>query len=118
MRFRPLALAIAALLITPALLLAHDELPAELKELLEPLPDGTYPSGIGSHHDVHSENMILVANWDDDGTYRQGSDLAFWGNTAVLGNYDNPGGFRLVDIANPANPNVTRIGRTWASWRA
>ncbi|MGH2356864.1 MAG: LVIVD repeat-containing protein [Candidatus Limnocylindria bacterium] len=101
-------LAVIALVLAPAFApaatLAHDELPDELRQLLEPLPDGSVPHGIGSEADVHSDNAILVANWDDGGAYRQGTDLAFWGTTAVLGNYDNPGGFRLVDISNPAAP--------------
>ena len=62
------------------------------------------PSPLGHDADEHSANMFLVSNWDDAGTYRQGSDLAFWGNTAVLGNYGAPGGFRLVDIADPSAP--------------
>jgi hypothetical protein len=101
---RVFVLAIAALFLAPALVVAHDELPEELRQILEPLPDGTLPHGIGSEHDVHSQNMLLVSNFDDGDTYRQGSDLAFWGNTAVLGNYDSPGGFRLVDISDPAAP--------------
>ena len=100
----PVALALAAVLTFPALALAHDSLPAELEQFLEPLPDGTAPQPTGHDHDVHSDNMFLVANNDDGGTYRQGSDLAFWGNLAVLGSYDNPGGFRLMDIADPSNP--------------
>jgi hypothetical protein len=61
---------------------------------------------LASHNgDEHSDNMSLVANFNAEGTYRQGSDTAFWGNLAVLGNYDTPGGFRLVDISNPAGPN-------------
>lgn len=66
------------------------------------------PTAIPASHngDVHSDNISLLANFDDNGTYRQGSDLAFWGNTAVLGNYDNPGGFRLLDISDPASPAI------------
>lgn len=56
------------------------------------------------NEDVHSENMSLVTNWNDGGKYRQGSDIAFWGNLAVLGNYGEPGGFRLMDISRPAKP--------------
>ena len=99
-----LAGALVAALALPAMTLAHDTLPAELEQFLEPLPDGTLPQPAGHDHDVHSDNMFLVANNDDGGTYRQGSDLAFWGNLAVLGNYDNPGGFRLVNIEDPSNP--------------
>ena len=99
-----LALALAASLIMPAAAVAHDELPEEISQFFELLPDGTVPTHVGHADDEHSDNMILVANWDDDGTYRQGSDLAFWGNTAVLGNYGAPGGFRLVDISDPSQP--------------
>ena len=92
-------------LISVPLSSAHDvEFPSELEDTLTLLPDGSTPTPAGSDADVHSPNMFLVANWDDDGTYRQGSDLAFWGSTAVLGNYDNPGGFRLVDISDPSQP--------------
>jgi hypothetical protein len=59
-----------------------------------------------------AENMRLVANYDDGGTYRNGTDMAFWGDTLLLGNLDQgtgpnaspPGGFRVMDIANPAQP--------------
>ena len=65
---------------------------------------GAAPASAGHNADDHSANMSHVANFDDGGTYRQGSDLAFWGTRAILGNYDNPGGFRVMDIANPAAP--------------
>ncbi len=100
----PVAVALVAALAFPALALAHDTLPAELEQYLEPLPDGSVPQPVSHDRDVHSDNMFLVANHDDGGTYRQGSDLAFWGNLAVLGNFDNPGGFRLMNIENPAKP--------------
>lgn len=100
----PVALALIAVFALPALVVADSELPAELTQYLEPLPDGTSPQPTSHTGDVHSDNMFLVANNDDGGTYRQGSDLAFWGDLAVLGNYDNPGGFRLMNIANPASP--------------
>src|SRR3990170_1033101 len=105
----PLAVALVAALALPAMTLAHDTLPAELEQFIEPLPDGMAPQPVGHDHDVHSDNMFLVANNDDGGSYRQGSDLAFWGNLAVLGNYDNPGGFRLMDIADPSSP--TEVGQ-------
>lgn len=94
-----------ALLVTPSGISAHHvEFPSELEGTLETLPDGSVPQPAGHEADDHSANMFLVSNWDDDGAYRQGSDLAFWGETAVLGNYGTPGGFRLIDIANPAAP--------------
>ncbi len=55
-----------------------------------------------------AENMSLVANYDDGETYRNGTDMAFWGNTALLGNLDQGsntmGGFRVMGISNPAKP--------------
>jgi hypothetical protein len=60
------------------------------------------PAALADHGaDEHSDNMSLVANWDDGGTYRMGSDLAFWQSLAVLGKYD---GLTLMDIGNPAKP--------------
>jgi hypothetical protein len=53
-----------------------------------------------------SDNVTLVGNWDDDGGYRQGSDLAFWGNLAVLGKYE---GMHLLDISRRDNPR--EVGR-------
>lgn len=102
--------ATAMLLLVPGGVLAHHaELPTELQGLLPLLPSGEAPEPAGSDADQHSDNMLLVSNWDDDGSYRQGSDLAFWGNTAVLGNFDNPGGFRLLDISDPSAP--TKLGQ-------
>ena len=53
--------------------------------------------------DEHSDNMRLLANWNDGGTYREGTDLAFWGDMAVLGKY---GGMRLLDVADPSKPQL------------
>lgn len=64
------------------------------------------PARAEHNDDVHSENMRLVANWNDGGKYRQGSDIAFWGNLAVLGNYGEPGGFRLLDVSRPTKPRL------------
>jgi hypothetical protein len=64
------------------------------------------PASATHNADVHSDNMALVANFNDGGKYRQGSDLAFWGDRAILGNYDNPGGFRIFDVSNPATPQL------------
>lgn len=88
---------------------AHDELPQELRDALPVLSDGSTPGSIGSEQDVHSENMLLVGNTNDAGSYRMGTDLAFWGDLAVAGNYDFPGGFRLISIADPTKPTV--VGR-------
>lgn len=54
--------------------------------------------------DLHSGNIQKVATFNDGGTYRQGTDLGFWGTTMVAGNFDNPGGFRLIDISKPRKP--------------
>jgi hypothetical protein len=68
--------------------------------LLTPLPGGA------SHNtDLHSPNVKLVTNWTDGGTYTSGSDMAFWGDMAVLGN-TSPGGFRLVNIKVPRAPQL------------
>jgi LVIVD repeat len=56
----------------------------------------------------HSANMSLIANWHPAGGDYQGSDMAFWGHTAVLGEYGGPGGFDLLDISNPFAP--ARLG--------
>jgi hypothetical protein len=70
-------------------------------------------TALGTHSsDQHSENMRLIANYDDGGEYRVGTDLAFWGKTLIAGKLDQgtgpnaspPGGFRVMDIANPSNP--------------
>lgn len=53
--------------------------------------------------DERSDNMRLLANWNDGGTYREGTDLAFWGDMAVLGKY---GGMRLLDVAEPSQPKL------------
>jgi hypothetical protein len=70
-----------------------------------------------SHDGARHENMRLVANYDDGGTYRNGTDMAFWGDLLLLGNLDQgvgpnaspPGGFRMMDISDPANPR--QVGR-------
>src|SRR3954451_5440612 len=57
----------------------------------------------------HSDNMSLLANWTTaDGDY-QGSDMAFWGDRLVLGQYGGPGGFSVLDISDPAHPRPIGI---------
>jgi len=97
------ALALAAALL-PAAAGAH---PDELSAVLGALPAQEGPEG--EHDDATEgeyEGLNLLANWPGDpaGSYREGSDLAFWGNTAILGSYGNPGGFFVMNIANPASP--------------
>jgi hypothetical protein len=54
--------------------------------------------------------MLLLANFNDRGSYREGSDLAFWGHTAIAGISGSiltpakVGGFRVMDITRPAEP--------------
>jgi hypothetical protein len=56
-----------------------------------------------------AQNMRLVTNFDDGGKYRNGTDMAFWGDRLLLGNLDQgtgpnaspPGGFRIMDISDP-----------------
>jgi hypothetical protein len=67
-------------------------------------------SASADHSAERHENMTLVANYSDAGTYRNGTDMAFWGSTAILGRLDQsnpagPGGFRLMDISRPASPS-------------
>jgi hypothetical protein len=66
-------------------------------------PNSMVPMTAGEKGDApkdQSRNMTLLANIPRGGT---NSDLAFWGNLAVAGNYD---GFRLINIADPAHPAV------------
>jgi hypothetical protein len=61
-------------------------------------------TGAAKAESPHSDNMSLISNFNLMGEYGQGSDMAFWGDRAVLGSYA-PGGFRLMDISNPAAPS-------------
>jgi hypothetical protein len=100
MRMLRLVLVVAIALATlPATAQAgHIELPAELREALGLAP-GVQGAGGGS--DVHSDNMHLLANFDDGGTYREGTDLAFWDNIAVAGAYNR---LRVFNIRKAAQP--------------
>jgi hypothetical protein len=55
--------------------------------------------------DRHTDSMRLVATLpnEDHSDDFANSDFAFWGDLAVQGNYD---GFRIIDIADPENPQV------------
>ena len=60
------------------------------------------PAAYAEHNaDVHSPNMGHVATFDDAGDYIEGSDLAFWGDRLIAGNYQ---GMRVIDIADPKAP--------------
>lgn len=60
------------------------------------------PSGLADHNeDSHSANMIQVANVPKAGIIN--SDLAFWDKLLFAGNF---GGFRILRIADPSNPEV------------
>lgn len=53
--------------------------------------------------DDHSPNMKLLSALGPSAEEVTQSDLAFWGNYAVAGNYQ---GFRIVDIAKPSKAKV------------
>jgi hypothetical protein len=80
--------------------------------------DRVLPLGAGTEH---SPNMRLVANYSEGGEYRNGTDMAFWGNTALLGNLDQgvgpnaspAGGFRILDISNPRKPRKVGQFTCW-----
>ncbi len=72
------------------------------------------PAGATHNADQHSPQATHLANiprssdfrWNDPARGRSfQSDLAFQGNLAIAGNYN---GFRVIDIADPANPRVVR----------
>ena len=71
--------------------------------IMSALVVGLLPSMMAVAADQHSDNARLLANWDDGGKYREGTDLAFWGDTAVLGKY---GGMKLLDVSNRAEPKL------------
>ncbi|HEX2031754.1 MAG TPA: hypothetical protein VHL78_10180 [Actinomycetota bacterium] len=105
------AVALAVVLVIPAGVAAHpdDDLPVDTHAARDAARDATAASHPESP-DEHSENMRLIGSLP----YERGSDLAFWGKTAIAGVYgnsptSNPGGFRLIDISDPADP--TQIGR-------
>jgi hypothetical protein len=65
---------------------------------------GGIPASADHSADLHSPNMVHVANDKNDDPPTSGainSDLAFWGNLAAAGNYS---GFRLFDIRQPERP--------------
>lgn len=67
---------------------------------------GGLPASANHSVDVHSPNMVHVANDRNDDPPTAGainSDLAFWGNIAAAGNYS---GFRLFDITKPETPRL------------
>ena len=65
------------------------------------------PAGADHNADEHKK-MEIVANSPRPAIH---SDLAFWGDYAVIGYYRNDapvGGVRLFDISNPARPELLR----------
>jgi LVIVD repeat len=77
---------------------------------------------LASHgSDSHSDNMSLIANFTDGGTYRVGTDMAFWGDLALLGTLDQgtgpnaspPGGFRMMDVSDPRRPREIGQFECW-----
>jgi hypothetical protein len=64
------------------------------------------PAVADHNADLHSPNVVHVANDKNDDAPTAGainSDLAFWGNLAAAGNYR---GFRLFDIRKPETPKL------------
>jgi hypothetical protein len=72
----------------------------------EPYADSSEPHA-ESPAFASSKNMKLLANVAKTNTAGEGpdfqSDLAFWGDLAVAGNYD---GFKIIDISKPDSPRV------------
>jgi hypothetical protein len=65
---------------------------------------GGVPANADHSADLHSPNVVHVANDKNDDPPTAGavnSDLGFWGNIAAAGNYS---GFRLFDIRRPETP--------------
>jgi hypothetical protein len=72
---------------------------------------GGIPAGADHNADLHSPNLVHVANDKNNDPPTSGavnSDLAFWGNLAAAGNYS---GFRLFDIRKPETPVLLRAFR-------
>ena len=76
--------------------------------------DPTLPGEIGHDHGEGAvptflaspdgfKNMATLAQNNEGVKDTTNSDLAFWGDLSVAGNYD---GFRLLDISKPAQPNL------------
>ncbi len=69
---------------------------------------GTYGEGLGRDEIGHSANVTFVANvpFDRpfDGPETIGTDMAFQGDYAFVGNYE---GFTVHDISDPERPKVT-----------
>jgi hypothetical protein len=107
----PLAALSAGLLIGAALPAAadpDDEL--DVKSNPAPVHLGT-PPGQAEHRDFPSTRNIHAmgqnqhpASFEVPVAEREiSSDIAFWGNLAIQGNYD---GFRVLDVSAPANPKL------------
>jgi hypothetical protein len=65
---------------------------------------GGIPASADHSADLHTPNLVHVANDKNDDPPTSGavnSDLAFWGNIAAAGNYS---GLRLFDIRRPEKP--------------
>jgi hypothetical protein len=69
---------------------------------------GAYGKGLGRDEIGHSANVTFVANVPFgrpfDGPETTGTDMAFQGDYAFVGNYE---GFTVHDISDPARPKVT-----------
>jgi hypothetical protein len=75
-----------------------------------PTTNGTPPGQAEHRGDPSTRNMHALGQNQHpatfalpDGERKVSSDLAFWGNLAIQGNYD---GFRILDISAPGNPKL------------
>ena len=70
------------------------------------------PVGVASAQSAseHSDNMSLVGNWTVEDY--AGSDLAFWGDMAVLGEYGGPGRLRAARHLQPGGARRASGGST------
>jgi hypothetical protein len=67
-------------------------------------PDFHEHGATGSQsQDLYSSNMQLMSNAAPTRATMTQSDLAFWGEHAIAGDY---GGFRILDISDPGAPTV------------
>jgi hypothetical protein len=76
---------------------------------------GIYTTG-QADDGASAENMEVVATYtgEDDKPYRAGTDMAFWGDRAIVGHLDQgtgpnaspPGGFRILDVSDPTAPQL------------
>jgi len=112
---RPIAAAVLAAVLIPAAGCTTPESPSPTRSALSARPTGTYTgtpaattvSDLGEDEIGHSPNMKVIANVPlhapFNGPEAWGTDLAFQGNYAFVGNYE---GFTVHDIGDPTRPKA------------